>query len=231
MADVTLASNSDADRRSGAAEPAPRAVCCVVLASRHRPAPGALLASFRARGVEVRLESDPLLALAELGRCLVEHRQQAAQQATFHEKIVPTHPSLILVIVEPADFDDLDELIGCVAHSMPLVTISAYQGDVEPSLRVLQPGRAPAAASSPERDGAPTTVRPPRRGLRLTESLREAPPASIHQPANCPSDAVDGIDESEDEVEVAEALISQAELAMLLGDDYGFGTEDEERGS
>lgn len=216
-----------------ACPPSLRPARCVVLHDARRPTPDSLVRTFESRGVSVCVHSEPLLALAELGSQLVEHRQQAARQATFHDKGAPAHPSLILVIIEPADFDDLDELIGCVAHAMPQVTISAYQGDVNPSLRVLQRGQAPAAASSHQRSGAPTPAPPPRRGLRLTESQREAPHAPTRPPADWLSGAMDDIEESEDQPEAAEALISQAELAMLLGDDYGFGADDEsqERGT
>lgn len=213
-------------------QPAARPARCVVLHHARRPTPETLIHTFAARGVEVIIEREPVLALAELGRSLVEHRQHAARHATFHStgaaQSPHPHPLLILVIVEPGDFADVDELIAAIARAMPIVIISSFEGEAAPGLRLLQRGRVEAAPQrQTPRDDPGVRNHRSRPGLRLTPDHRDAPPKPAAQPAPWLADVDDdssGAGEQQND-ESAESLISQAELAMLLGDDYGFGDE------
>lgn len=220
------------------APPAARPAQCVLLHRAQRPTPETLVRTFAARGVEVCIEHEPILALAELGRRLVEHRQRVAQHATFHSRgdaqSPQPHPSLIFVIVEPREFDEVDELIAAIARSMPLVTVSSFEGGANSGLRLLQRGgsesqpapRAARVEPAPRSHGS-------RPGLRLTPDDRPvppAPPAPVAQPAPWLTDADDDPADRPNEPhdESSESLISQAELAMLLGDDYAFGDDPNE---
>jgi len=210
----------------------------VVLHRAQRPTPETLVRTFAARGVEVGVEHEPILALAELGRRLVEHRQQAARHATFHSdgaaESGQPHPSLILVIVEPREFEEVDELIAAIARAMPMVTVSSFEGGASPRLRLLQRGRteAPRAARSAGQARTAPSSPAPRRGLRLTPDERETPPVRPVASAPAMSPWATELDDDEPS-DVAderaepqpESLISQAELAMLLGDDYAPGDD------
>lgn len=221
---------SQARSDSAAAAPNPRPVRCVVMCQSSRP-PEALLESFRSRGVELSLEVEPILALSALGRWIVEHRQRTARLAGFHAKPEvdsdARHPSLILVLVQPTADDQTDELLACVARSMPQVTVSTFGGS-PPMLRVLQRGRVSAPAPTAPSVEPPSPRRAPTRGLRL--AAQEVP--SMYSPA--PASWLGDDEESSDSpaaqhADATESLISQAELAMLLGDDYD-AADDAEQG-
>jgi len=248
MADAPTSHGSFDGRPDPAAgAPAARPAQRVVLHQAQRPTPETLVRTFAARGVEVRIEHEPILALAELGRRLVEHRQRVAQHATFHSRgeTHSPHPHLplILVIVEPREFDDVDELIAAIARAMPLVSISSFEGGAKPGLRLLQRGRTqatPPARATDAEPGAhgepPARSHGPRPALRLTPDDRQTPAAHRAAPAPSPwsaeldDDDDDDGDEPSDAADAGreeqpESLISQAELAMLLGDDYAFGDD------
>ncbi len=236
MADAPTSRGSFNGRPDPAAvAPAARPAQCVVLHHARRSTPESLVRTFAARGVEVCIEHEPILALAELGRRLVEHRQRVAQYATFHSRgeahSPQPHPPLILVIVEPREFDDVDELIAAIARAMPTVTVSSFEGGAKPGLHLLQRGRTqatppvrPADAEPGEHGEPPARSRGPRLALRLAPDDRQAPPARPAGPTPSPWLAELDEEEPSDAADAGhddqpESLISQAELAMLLGDD------------
>lgn len=192
---------------------------CVLLAQHGRP-PESLLDSFHARGVEVSIEAEPVLALAALGAAIVEHRQQAARQSTFHAtgQSSALHPTLILVVVEPAQWDDFDDLAACVERTMPQVTVAVYSTQSGAGLEVLRRGQtaersAAAPARETESNGRARGARPP---LRLADAPAPLVPRA-ERAAGSPFDEEDALDSQPEH----EALITQAELAMLLGEDPG----------
>ncbi len=210
-------------------KPCPGLIRCVLVQHPLESSPDTLIESFRSRGAEISIEAEPVLALAALGAMIVEHRQQAARQGTFHatgESSAP-HPMLILVVVEPARWDDFDDLVACVERTMPQVTVAMYSPQSGAGLEVLRRGRAAercAAASAREADsnGRSRGGPPP---LRLTDA--PAPLAPRAEPAaDSPFDEEDAQDSQPEH----EALITQAELAMLLGEDLGPETARGEQG-
>jgi len=222
--------------RSGSAEASPRAARCVVLVHRARCAPEALIDSFRRRGVEVRLEHEAILALAELGRCLIEHRQRfAVDHASFHRSgsadAGSAPPSLIFILVAPGDFVDGDELLACIARSMPTVAAATFEEEADPSLRMIQRGGSsrPAASANgsaaPRRTGSSNeretprpeiVVRRARPPLRLTPHNEDDARAHASRPA--PPDLASPDAEISEHETSREPLITDEELALLLGD-------------
>ncbi len=214
----------------------------IVLVARWRQAPRALIASFRRRGVEVSIEHEPLLALAELGRCLIEHRQRCVRgESSFHRRVsaaASAHPALILVVAEPGDFPDVGDLLECAARSMPSVAIAVFEEAASPNLRMIRSGvrTAPAAdapVAGPARQAArlgQEQTEPPQIVVRPARSARPAlrlASRNDSSPLAAPGDDADRVAAASphtDEAPAAqdtppEPLITDEELAMLLGDD------------
>lgn len=193
--------------------------------------------------MEVHVEREPILALAELARGVVEQRLVAAQaSAGFHERgsaeaAAPRRPGLILLLVEPGDFTDADLLIECAARSMPAATIAVYEADAPSGLRIVS--RSPSGAASPPARRNGTVDQREGRGTRESDRsalevvVRRARPAlrlAAHEGTDPVSDRA-GRDpaplhdagptapdqDARGEADV-ESLITAEELAMLLGD-------------
>jgi hypothetical protein len=110
-------------------------------------------------------------------------------------------PSRILIIVEPAAVRDADTLVAAVRRYHPGVTVWQYAMQLDPPLQPW-PGK-PAAVFT--RDEAPP--------------LRSDPPTPQDSPAAVFADYADDEQNLEDIDQPESPLLTEEELAMLLGDD------------
>lgn len=230
---------------NGAAKDLPTGGRCVLLVHPRRGAPRTLAETLRRRGVEVCVEREPVLALAELARCMIEHRERSARRhASFHDRgraqAAASPPPLIFIVADPDDFADAQELLECAARSMPSVALAVFEEGASPSLRMIRAGARTARAvnvprAGPARQAAragaeesepPQVVVPPARSARPALRL-----ASHDDPARfaAPEDGADraaagnplSLEAPAADEARPEPLITDEELAMLLGDDEG----------
>ncbi len=229
--------------RGGANQQSPHPARCILLVPPGRETPAALVSSLTRRGVDVHIEHDPILALAELGRCVIEQRRRAEQvPAGFHRRGAVeiagmSRTGLILLLVEPGDFIDSDLLVECAARSMPAATIAVYDAKAPLTLRIVSrspsidaafPPRGNGAVDRREGGGADENGRPAPDIVvrRARPALRLAGVDAVHRedddatrasvPTHHSEPSVQGSDERDDAA--VESLITAEELAMLLGD-------------
>lgn len=231
---------------NGAAKGSPTGGRCVLLVHPRRGTPRTLAESLRRRGVEVCVEREPVLALAELARCMIEHRERSARRhASFHDRgraqAAAAPPPLILIVADPDDFADADELIDCAARSMPSVALAVFEEGAAPNLRMIRagartaravdvpaavPARQVALAGEGEEDSPrQVVVRPARSARPALRLASHDDPARFAAPGDGADRAAAGNPLSLEAPAADEArpepLITDEELAMLLGDDEG----------
>lgn len=188
------------------------------------------------------IEHEPVLAFAELGRCLIEHRERRARtESSFHHHVPAASaapPALLLVVVQPGDFPDAGDLLECAARSMPSVALAVFEEGASPSLRMIRAGARTARAvnvprAGPARQAAragaeesepPQVVVPPARSARPALRLASHDgPAPFAAPEDGADRAAGDNPLSHDAAAADEArpepLITDEELAMLLDDD------------
>lgn len=104
--------------------PSGRAARCLILAAGGHPAPEALTDGLQRRQATCRVVQDMARVMVELARC----------------------PGQALIVIEPQTLPQADQLIAAVQRYHPRTALWQYTGQPQPTLRSLQPEKAPPAA-------------------------------------------------------------------------------------
>jgi hypothetical protein len=177
---------------------------CVMLVSPDRPAPEQLTRWLSKHHVSTVVQTTPLRAMAELGCMEIEHRQRSA-----HDGLVapdngstsePGDDQCVLLVVEPDDFPDLDDLTAGVKRFYPGIGIWHFNPPSKRISVIEPPGRRLSGRTDKAAEGSGRVRRSSGSGL-VSGAPSDSGPAYPQSASPSQSDSL---------------RVSPAELAMLL---------------